>query len=434
MRSILKLSLGGALLLLVTSMSMGVDALGYATLGFSLPLTQRDIRINNNFDDAIANNNLSTHPNWPGYVGAELAMWKAAYEWGSSPFGDGSGDPTQLLIGEGGANFNPLWNGSASGSGSGWRNNIVHAPNVSGGGAIAWTYPSADGWLIEFADNSFEFADGPDDIAYPEMDIQAVGAHEYGHALGLDHSTNPTATMYPTIAAGSTIERNIATDDRNGIQSIYGVKDAAMPYIDSILGSTAPGATAIILGGNFDANDSRLWFNSDLLNDKDSGGEPFKISNLAATGGGTQIAFTVPSSGLEDGAVHVKISGGKHTLGEGHPFELGAMPPTDTLQLQGPAIGYAGQNVSVRVSNARPSVYYGIQYSFSTNGHAIGGHLFDLGLPYWTDRNGLTNAAGEGIVTRRLPGASLGKTFYLEAITLDNGVYEDSNVIRMDVH
>ncbi len=433
MRNFAKFSAGSALLLVATTMTLGVDGLAYKTMGHSLPLSQRDARLYDDFNDQVSNNNVTADPNWPGYTGAELAFWKGVAEWGSSAMGDGSGDPTQQRIGDGGANFNPVWNGNASGPSSNWRKNIANAPDVSGGGAIAWAYVGNNGWKIEFADNDFEFEDGPDHIYSLNMDIQGVTAHEYGHALGLDHSSSPAATMYYAIHRGSITERNLHTDDINGIQSIYGVKDAAMPYIDAILGSTAPGATAIAVGGNFDPADTRIWFNSDLLDADDPGGEPFKLSGLTASGNGTQVSFTVPTSGIESGAIHAKVTGGKHTLGEAHPFDYGGLAATDTLLLEGPSTGIAGQNVSCRVSNARPFVYYEIQYSRGTGGHMIGGHQFDLGLPYWTGPTGTTDAAGQGIRTRRLPLASAGKTFYFEAITYDQGVYEDSNVVKMDV-
>jgi len=433
MRTFLKFSAGSTLLLAAATMSLGVDAWSYNTLGFSLPLSQRDVRVFNNFDDQVSNNNNTADPNWPGYNGAELAFWKGVAEWGSSSMGDGSGDPTQPNIGDGDANFNPVWNGNATGPGSGWRKNVAHAPDVSGGGSIAWAYPSRDGWLIEFADLSYEFEDGPDTIYVLNMDIQGIAAHEYGHALGLAHSNNSASTMYSTIARGSIFERNIIYDDINGIQSIYGVKDSDMPYIDTILGSTAPGATAVVIGGNFDATDNRLWFNSDLLDDDDPGGEPVKLSGLTSSGNGTQISFSVPTSGIESGAIHAKVLGGKHTLGEGHPFEYGGLAATDTLILEGPPSANGGDNVNCRLSNARPFVHYEIQFSTSTSGHSIGGHNFDLGTPYWIGAYGITDGFGQATAHRRLPHAASGKTFYFEAVTYDQGVYEDSSVVKMDV-
>ena len=433
MRNFLKISAGSAILLVAASMSLGVDALSYATLGHSLPLSQRDARIFNNFDDQVANNNQTPDLNWPGYVGAELAFWKAVAEWGSGPMGTGSGDPTQNNIGDGGANFNGVWNGNATGPGSGWRKNILHAPNVSGGGSIAWAYPSSDGWLIEFADNSYEFEDGPGTIYSLNYDIQGVSAHEYGHALGLAHSSSSTSTMYATISRGSITERNIVYDDISGIQSIYGVKDSSMPFIDGVLGSTAPGATAILVGGNFTANDNRIWFNSDILDDDDPGGEPYKLTGLSSSGGGTQISFTVPTTGIESGALHAKVQGGKHSLSEGHPFDYGGWAANDTLQLQGPSTAVGGANVNCRVSDARPFVHFEVQYSTNINGHHLGGHSFDLGLPFWTATSGTTDAAGQALSNRRLPYAASGKTFYYEAITYDQGVYEDSNVIKLTV-
>lgn len=57
-----------------------------------------------------------------------------------------------------------------------------------------------------------------------------MAAHEFGHSLGLEHSQDPGALMYPTY-----VYRNIDTfvlpkDDVDGIQSLYG-KDASTNQI-----------------------------------------------------------------------------------------------------------------------------------------------------------------------------------------------------------
>lgn len=434
MKNLLKFGFGTAALIAASGLSVTDDAQSWSSLGFSLGLGQRDVRVFDNFDDAQSNNNTTEHANWPGYTGAELALWKSAAEWGSDSFGDGSGDGTQGNVGDGGGNFSPIWNGNASGFNT--AKNIIHAPNISGGGAIAWMFGGSSGWSIEFIDNDFVFADGPNSISGGQMDIQGVGCHEYGHSLGLGHSTVGGSTMWPSIGYGNSSTRSIAGDDKDGVQGIYGVQDAAMPFIDNITGSLAGGGTAVVVGGNFTATECRLWFNSDVLDSGDNGGDVYKLSGLTSSGGGTQISFTVPQAGIESGGVHVKLTGGGEMLSEGHPFDYGGGngSGSNTLTLSGPSSANAGTKVTYSFTNARPSVYYELNYSLSNAGHDIGGHLFDLGLPQVTVKSGTTSTTGYAIVTKRIPNGAAGLTVYVEALTLDGGIYEDSNMITLDIN
>ncbi|XP_043854072.1 macrophage metalloelastase-like [Dromiciops gliroides] len=49
-----------------------------------------------------------------------------------------------------------------------------------------------------------------------------VAAHEFGHSLGLDHSKDPQALMYPTYRGVDPRQFHLSQDDIKGIQTLYG--------------------------------------------------------------------------------------------------------------------------------------------------------------------------------------------------------------------
>jgi hypothetical protein len=54
-----------------------------------------------------------------------------------------------------------------------------------------------------------------------QFDVQSTAAHEFGHALGLDHSGIAHAQMFPFGDTGAGQQRNLAVDDVIGISFIY---------------------------------------------------------------------------------------------------------------------------------------------------------------------------------------------------------------------
>ena len=55
-----------------------------------------------------------------------------------------------------------------------------------------------------------------------DYNLFPVAAHEFGHSLGLAHSSDPGALMYPNYAFSDPSTYSLHQDDINGIQAIYG--------------------------------------------------------------------------------------------------------------------------------------------------------------------------------------------------------------------
>ncbi|MCJ8742227.1 hypothetical protein PDJAM_G00079630 [Pangasius djambal] len=61
------------------------------------------------------------------------------------------------------------------------------------------------------------------------VNLLLVAAHEFGHALGLDHSRDPSALMYPTYKYVTTHGYQLPLDDKQGIQALYGARQSPNP-------------------------------------------------------------------------------------------------------------------------------------------------------------------------------------------------------------
>lgn len=57
-------------------------------------------------------------------------------------------------------------------------------------------------------------------LAFLDYNLFHVAAHELGHSLGLSHSADIGALMFPSYTFSGEVQ--LSQDDINGIQAIYG--------------------------------------------------------------------------------------------------------------------------------------------------------------------------------------------------------------------
>jgi hypothetical protein len=111
--------------------------------------------------------------------------------------------------------------------------NVVMFRNASSGSALATTYSWFSGGSIVdadivFWDGGFQFFAGSSGCTAGAY-IEDVGAHEFGHALGLGHSTVAGATMYPSISTCSQQSRTLDADDVAAVLSLYSLGGRPLP-------------------------------------------------------------------------------------------------------------------------------------------------------------------------------------------------------------
>jgi hypothetical protein len=334
---------------LVASMSTPVETAGFSLIGGSLSTGQRDFRVWNNFTDTQANNNTTPDPDFPGVTGAPLAIWKGHMEWASEWYmGDGDQDPTQTRLGTGQSNFDNSFQGLHTATGG--TNGNVHSEifDTTPNGTLAYAEtPISDGWRIRYL-SAWTWEDGPGNVG--NLDLQGVACHEVGHSLGLGHSGNGGATMFPSISGSGVAQRSINSDDANGLRTIYGQKSASKVTITNVTGNQNPGGTLTITGENFSNNNNVVWFTN-----QGGGGSALTVGGVSSSSGGTVINVTVPG-GADDGSLLVKGNfSGNASLSNEWAFDAGGGPiggTAPTVSSISPTSGPQGGFTDVIISGS----------------------------------------------------------------------------------
>ncbi len=382
------------------------QASGFSKLGSDLSVDERHFRVFDNFADGATNNNTTAHSNFPGFTGAEMAIWKGAVEWGTG-HGNGSGDPTQGFLGNGNANFEPAWMGIADGIGS-TITNVVSAISSCDGGTLAFAESGFSiGWRIRFCDN-WIWADGPGNVNSGHFDLQGVLVHEYGHALGLGHSSNGGATMSPSTGPSNEGDRSINSDDIAGIQCIYGVRVFDKPTVTGVSIDSVVGAVTVT-GTDFTPTGNAVWFTPEAVTQ--TGDDPrIIIGNLNSTNGGTQIIAPIPEA-AGPGGIHVRIGAvGHETLTNSWPFD-----PGNAAAILAEAVTYNGSGLNPLCMGSTLPPVLGSSWDITINatGHP-GGAGFSGVLCYADSALGPVLAAGELLV-------DLTSTFFGSSIVPSSG-------------
>jgi hypothetical protein len=209
--------------------------------------------------------------------------------------------------------------------------NVMLFRDASSGSALATTYSWWSGTTLVDSDivvwdEAFHFYTGSSGCSNGAY-LEDVLTHELGHALGLNHSDNTAATMYPSYRLCSTGMRTLSADDISAAQSLYGTATAGTNTAPSVkisspVGGTFETTTPIAFAGSAtDSEDgnltSRLSWRSTVSGYLGTGGS---FSRTLSAGTHVIVATATDSDGLSASTrVTITVSAPTSTGGTTQP-------------------------------------------------------------------------------------------------------------------
>lgn len=199
--------------------------------------------------------------------------------------------------------------------------NVAIFRNVDNGSTIATTYSWWDSSQrlvdsdIVMWDGRFTFYTGTSGCGSVSNSayIEDIATHEFGHALGLGHSTAGDATMYPSYSYCSQAFRTLASDDIAGVRALYPAADANTPPTVTIL-APADGAS-FLLGANIsftasasDSQDGNLTSQIQWTDNGTAIGSGGLVSRVLSVLGTHVIVARVTDSGGLQASAQVTIT------------------------------------------------------------------------------------------------------------------------------
>ncbi len=283
------------------------------------------------------------------------------------------------------------------------------------GGVLAHAFYPTDG-RVHF-DEAETWSMNPQGGGQP-IDLVTVAAHEFGHALGLAHSSDSTALMAPYYTGS---HRYLSADDISGISTLYPTRWAlrnsnasGLPDINVLYGTLDEKQVAGDWNGNgtetigLYSPSSGNW----ALRNSNSAGNP-DLSFAFGAGGSLPVAGDWDGNGTDTIGLYWPASGQwtlRNSNSAGNPdlsfaFGAGGSLPvagdwdgngTDTIGLYWPASGQWTLRNSNSAGNPDLSFTYGAEGSLPVAGDWDGSGTDTIGLYWpsgqWTLRN--SNSAG----------------------------------------
>lgn len=94
---------------------------------------------------------------------------------------------------------------------------------------------------VDIVFNAVDWDFGESEDKARTLDLTTVSLHELGHALGIDHSLEQEAAMYPNISVNAEGRSSLHSDDINAAMSLY---EGFQPIVEATYGCSVPGPGA----------------------------------------------------------------------------------------------------------------------------------------------------------------------------------------------